>query len=72
MYINDYAYEGLRRVTYDCGQDGTAYFVAVCPKCCRFVKADGHIHTGPSGLADKANATCSRCGRIQMPFEGFF
>jgi len=70
--LTDYAYEGVRRVTYDTG-GGEAVFVPVCSKCGRFAKADKEILVGDlSGLADQPNATCSRCGRIMMLFEGFF
>ena len=65
------AYEGVRRVVY--GEDIVgATFVPVCPGCGRFVKADatatvngaGEIKLGP-------NATCAKCGRVEMPFEGY-
>lgn len=61
-------YEGTRRVVYNCG----AVFVPVCEKCGRFVKADATIRVSDSGLAPEPNATCKKCGRTTMLFEGFF
>jgi len=64
-----YEYENLRRVAYD----GGAVFVPVCPKCGRFVKADDSVMVNDSlSLFPGYNATCSKCGRVEMPFEGFF
>ena len=66
--MNDY--EGVRRLVYGDG----ATFVPVCETCGRFVKADATIlFNGLGELApDKTNATCSKCGRIEMLFEGFY
>jgi len=62
------AYPDTRRVVYSCG----ALFVPVCEKCGRYVKADNIIrYTDWAGLADEPNATCSKCGRTRMLFEGF-
>jgi uncharacterized protein with PIN domain len=59
-----------RRVQYK----GGATFIPVCPKCNRFVKADKSVKV--NGLdeikEDEANATCSKCGRVAMPFEGYY
>lgn len=61
-------YEGVRRICY--GDEG-ATFVPVC-SCGRFVKPDPEVKfRGDGSLADGANATCSRCGRTEMLFEGF-
>jgi len=63
-----FEYEGVRRVAYE----GGATFVPVCPICGRFVKSDPVIITNEKvGLIDKENATCKKCGRVEMPFEGF-
>jgi hypothetical protein len=64
-----YEYENFRRLQYD----GGATFIPVCPTCGRFMKADETISvSGWDGrLRETANATCSKCGRVQMPFEGF-
>lgn len=65
----DWHYENTRRVTYD--GDG-ATFVPVCEKCGRYVKADDTILVSEaSGLHDGPNATCKKCGRTRMLFEGF-
>ena len=65
-YMTDYSYENFRRVCYEEG----ATFVPVCPHCGRFVKADNEIYI--NDVMDlPPNATCSKCGRIVMPFEGF-
>lgn len=66
---NFYSYENTRRVCYE----GGAVFVPVCEKCGRFVKADKKIKVNDlSGLKDEPNATCKKCGRVKMIFEGFF
>lgn len=72
--ISDYTYEGVRRVAYPdpSGECGDALFVQVCSTCGRFVKADQTIRCGYDGLAPGPNATCKRCGRVEMVFEGFF
>jgi len=64
--LTDFAYEGLRRVVYGDG----ATFVPVCPTCGRFVKADATCWFKNDQLA-KPNATCKRCGRVEMLFEGW-
>ena len=62
-------YENTRRVVYE--GDG-ATFVPVCQYCGRFVKADPKIMVNEvSGLHPGPNATCSKCGRTRMIFEGF-
>lgn len=73
-------YPEVRRVTY--GADGAehdgATFLPICPDCRRFVKADKTISfkmVGGDFLIPKPvepNATCSKCGRVAMPFEGYF
>ena len=66
-------YGDVRRISYDAGDDGVMVFVPVCPLCGRFVKADDSVTV--NGLGDyvsKPNAVCKHCGRIEMPFEGFF
>jgi len=69
MTVYEYEYPNVRRATYT----GGACFVPVCIKCCRFVVEDNVIYTNYDGeLADQPNATCSRCGRTKMLFEGFF
>ena len=66
--MNDY--EGVRRLVYGEG----ATFVPVCETCGRFVKADATILFNGLGelTPDKPNATCSKCGRIELLFEGFY
>lgn len=62
-----YEYEGVRRKVYS---DGTA-LIPVCQLCRRFVKADDVITINGLGeLVDEPNATCTRCGRVQMPAGG--
>lgn len=60
-------YESVRRVCYDEG----AVFVPVCKLCGRFVKADAVVFISGSGLRSGPNATCKKCGRTEMLFEGF-
>jgi ribosomal protein L32 len=61
-------YPNTRRVVYEHG----AQFVPVCRKCGRYVKADDTIrYSEGRGLANEPNATCSKCGRTKMLFDGF-
>src|SRR5690606_21598128 len=64
-------YENFRRVVY--GDLEKATFIPVCPKCGRFVKADKTVsfREWDGSLVSNPNATCSKCGRVKMPFEGF-
>ena len=63
-----YEYEGVRRQIYG---DGLC-FIPVCPSCGRFVKADDSVLVnGLDELSKEPNATCSKHGRINMPFEGY-
>lgn len=63
----DYTYENTRRVKYGSGQ-----FVPVCPNCGRYVKADETMmENGLEELNLEPNATCKKCGRVLMPFEGY-
>jgi hypothetical protein len=65
----EHDYENARRLVYD----GGATFVPVCETCGRFVKADETIQVSDGlGLKDAPNATCSKCGRTKMLFEGFY
>jgi ribosomal protein L32 len=65
----DHEYENVRRITYE----GGAVFVPVCEKCGRFVKADKTIEVSEmNGLKKQPNATCKKCGRVEMLFEGFY
>jgi hypothetical protein len=54
------------------GYFGEAIFLPVCETCGRFVKADDSISLSEGeGLSKEPNATCSKCGRTHMLFEGF-
>jgi len=66
-------YVGVRRVVYGAKDEeyGGATFVPVCSQCGRFVKADAVMHFRNDTIAPGPNATCSRCGRVEMLFEGF-
>ena len=69
------AYDDVRRVVYGEG----ATFVPVCAGahseygegCGRFVKADRTVRLSDAGLMPGPNATCKKCGRVEMLFEGF-
>ena len=62
-------FENTRRIVYE----GGATFILVCDKCKRFVKADETIKVNEiTGLVPGTNAFCSKCGRTEMIFEGFF
>jgi hypothetical protein len=49
------------------GEDCSMVFYRVCPKCGRFVKPDDKAAM-PEYAGDKPNATCKKCGRVQMEF----
>lgn len=67
--MSDCEYENTRRVQYANG----AQFVPVCVNCFQFVKADQTINCNDAtGLQDVPNATCKKCGRTKMIFEGFY
>lgn len=52
--------------------EGGATFVRVCPKCNRFAKADEYVLVNEeTGLKPGPTGTCSKHGRIEMPFVGF-
>jgi hypothetical protein len=59
-------YENTRRLVY--GDEDNATFIPVCEKCGRFVKADEIVFINDR---KKDNATCSKCGRTKMLFEGY-
>jgi hypothetical protein len=47
-------------------------FVPVCEKCRQFVRPNKTILTNEiTGLKDAPNASCKKCGRTKMLFEGF-
>jgi hypothetical protein len=71
MPIPDHEYTETRRVTYGEGEYEGATFVPVCVTCGRFVKADATIRFGANTIATGPNATCAKCGRTEMLFEGF-
>jgi hypothetical protein len=62
-------YEGVRRVAYGDGETLMS-FVPVCEICGRFVKADESIAVNGEDQPVGPSATCSRCGRVAMLFEG--
>ena len=50
-----------------------AHFIPVCEKCRRFVKRDTVVtftYNGPP--VDAPNASCKKCGRTKMIFEGYY
>ena len=68
-----YEYENTRRVAYggDDDSDGSMVFVPVCKVCGRYVKADETVKWNEAHGPAEPNATCKKCGRVGMPFEGF-
>ncbi len=72
MNFPTFEYPECRRVCYGEGDHEGATFIPVCQKCGRFVKPDEKVtltYDGPP--EDKPNATCKKCGRIKMLFEGY-
>ncbi len=50
-----------------------ALYVRRCQKCGRIVAADDTTrHSVGLGAAREPNATCSKCGCIEMEFLGYF
>jgi len=48
-------------------------FVRLCPNCARFVKPDDAVKiNGLDELLREDNATCSKCGRVEMIFAGWW
>ncbi|MBA7658594.1 hypothetical protein ES703_66553 [subsurface metagenome] len=48
-------------------------FVRLCPNCARFVKPDDHVLiNGLDQVSEQPNATCSKCGRVTMIFDGWW
>lgn len=63
----EYEYRNTRRITFE----GGATFIPVCIKCGRYVKHDKFIYENYKGIKDAPNATCTKCGRTKMIFEGY-
>ena len=69
MSLREYS-ENTPTVAYgEKGDDAQIYF-RVCPKCGRFVKPDLRVRL-PEYQGTDPNATCKKCGRVQMPFCGW-
>lgn len=74
----NYVYENTRRIIYESstGKEGAAYFLPVCPNCGRYVKADKKMNIKYNKYFNEerfeCNATCKKCGRIIMPFDGYY
>jgi hypothetical protein len=62
-------YEGVRLVAYGAGETLMS-FIPVCEICGRFVRADRSIAVNFEDQPVVPNATCTRCGRVAMLFEG--
>lgn len=58
-------FEKLRHRRY-----GQLSFHAICPKCGEPVQADNSIDCIEGGYVKQPNATCLKCGRVEMPFDG--
>ncbi len=68
-----YEYKNFRRIQYGNDIVGDAIFIPVCPNCGRFVKADKKVRIREvDGRIMDTNATCKKCGRVNMPFEGYY
>lgn len=66
MAFDDYG-ENTPTVAYGPFDSDYAVYYRVCPMCGRYVKADPACRL-PEYLGADANATCKKCGRVQMPF----
>lgn len=62
-------------VTYNNGDDfDGATFSRQCPSCGRFIKPDESVTLDWEGQPKKnePNATCKKCGRVEMDFCGYY
>lgn len=66
--MGEYKYENVGRKVYGEGMT----FVPVCKHCFRFVKADEEVITDAWDQPKGPNATCKKCGRTEMLFEGYY
>jgi uncharacterized OB-fold protein len=63
--------ENTPTIAYDSPDQGMwQLWYRTCPKCGRFVKPDARTRI-PEYQQDEPNATCAKCGRVQMPFAGW-
>ena len=63
----EYEYENTRRAIYD-----GAYFVPVCSKCSRYVKAPKEMVFNHEGQPKPNQVDCKKCGKTDMLFEGYY
>lgn len=48
-------------------------FIRLCPNCGKFIKADDSVLVnGLEEVSKDPNATCSKCGRVTMIFDGWW
>ena len=48
-------------------------FVRLCPNCGRFVNTDDEVRiNGLDHFIHEPNATCAKCGRVEMIFAGWW
>lgn len=66
MFNDEYG-EGTPIVVYEKVDDCYPIWYRVCPKCGKYVKADDATKI-PEYQQGEPNATCKKCGRVQMPF----
>ena len=59
--------ENTPTVSYWSVSGDNPIYYRICPKCGRFVKPDDNVKL-PEYQQDEPNATCKKCGRVQMPF----
>lgn len=65
--MSDFEYQGIRRIVAD-----GAYFIPVCKNCGRFTKPYDQIIFDGDGQPVGTNATCKKCGEVEMIFEGYY
>ena len=68
-----YDYVDDRRICYGDEDDeiGILVFVPKCLACGRYVKTDEDVSLASTEDNGLTNATCKKCGRMKMLFEGF-
>jgi C4-type Zn-finger protein len=71
--MRDYDYDFPENTNYV--MYGEMMFLRRCPTCMRFVKADNTLPYFENVLTEEKrfepNATCKKCGRVEMDFLGY-
>ncbi len=61
-----------RTICYGEGEFDGMTFIPKCEQCGRYVKPDTTVQIDHAGQPKESNATCSKHGRVQMIFIGYY